>query len=68
MRHVPYTGKSDDPAFRRERARKARAAQLTPEYYVAKVIAIAPQLTSDQVVRLRALLPPAPEAVPDDAA
>ncbi len=54
------TGKLADPAWRQERAKKARAAQDTPEYrlnyWVAQVVANAPKLTPDQLDQLRSLL------------
>jgi len=49
-----------DPAFRHERAKKARAAQLTVDHYIAKLVEAAPPLTPDQVEQLRQLLPPGP--------
>ncbi|MFD8392536.1 hypothetical protein ACFV2N_25905 [Streptomyces sp. NPDC059680] len=57
----PYTRRKPlDPEFTRERARKARAAQLSVEHYVQKIVDRAPELTDEQMEKLRALLRPAP--------
>lgn len=48
-----------DPAFRRERARKAARARTSLDYYVAQVVEAAGELTPAHLERLRALLPPA---------
>jgi hypothetical protein len=48
--------KLDDPAWRRERARKARAAQDTVDYHIAKLVEDAPPLTSEQKDKLALLL------------
>jgi hypothetical protein len=49
-------GPLSDPAVRRERARRARAAQTTIDYYVAKVVERAPELSQAQRNRLSVLL------------
>lgn len=46
------------PEVRRERAQKARAAQLSIDHYVQKIVDRAPELTPEQCDRLRALLRP----------
>lgn len=50
------TGKVSDPQFRRERARKARAAQNFPDYYIKRLVDEAPPLTAEQRARLASLL------------
>ena len=50
--------KLDDPKWRTARARKARAAQLNPDYYIKKLVDAAPPLTAEQRARLAALLGP----------
>ncbi|MFJ9018769.1 hypothetical protein ACIRPU_02095 [Streptomyces sp. NPDC102259] len=47
------------PEVRRERAQKARAAQLSVEHYVQKIVDRAPELTSEHLDKLRSLLVPA---------
>ncbi|MGW3022466.1 hypothetical protein [Streptomyces sp. NPDC001221] len=47
------------PEVRRERAQKARAAQLSIDHYVQKIVDRAPELTPEQMDRLRSLLRPA---------
>lgn len=41
-----------------ERARKARAAQLSVEHYVQKIVERAPELTDEHISKLRTLLRP----------
>ncbi|TGB03196.1 hypothetical protein [Streptomyces sp. MZ04] len=48
-----------DPEFTRERARKARAAQLSVEHYVQKIAESRSELTDEHIARLRSLLVPA---------
>ncbi|MFJ3772476.1 hypothetical protein ACIPX0_12350 [Streptomyces sp. NPDC090075] len=50
------SGKNADPEFRRQRARDARAAQLSIEHYVQGVVARAPELTEEQKAILRPLV------------
>jgi hypothetical protein len=52
-----YTGKLADPAFRRERARRAATTRNSVDFHIKKVVEAAPSLTADQVERLRSLLP-----------
>ncbi|MET7570798.1 hypothetical protein ABZT04_20210 [Streptomyces sp. NPDC005492] len=47
-----------DPEFTRERARKARAAQLSIRHYVQKVVENAGELTDEDYAQLRTLLRP----------
>ena len=47
------------PEVRRERAQKARAAQLSVDHYVQKIVERAPELTPEHLDRLRTLLVPA---------
>lgn len=47
------------PEVRRERAQKARAAQLSIDHYVQKVVDSAPELTPEHIDKLRTLLRPA---------
>lgn len=51
-------GPLSDPAVRRERAKRARAAQSTSDYYIRKLVESAPSLTPELAEELRALLPP----------
>lgn len=51
-----YVGKLADPEFRKQRARKARAAQENPDFYIKKLVDCAPVLTEEQRSRLVALL------------
>lgn len=55
------SGKLADPEFRRERARKAAKARTSLDHHVQAVIDRAPALTAEQIERLRALLPAAPD-------
>jgi hypothetical protein len=50
-------GPLSDPAVRRERARRARAAQNTIDYHVRKLVESANALSAEQAEQLRALLP-----------
>ena len=52
-----YGGKLADPEVRRQRARKARAAQDTPDRLIRRLVASAPELSAEQAEQLRALLP-----------
>ena len=66
-------GKLADPVFRRDRARKARAAQATPAYHLTKLadndpefVALSARSLADDpetLARVRALLPVLVEAV-----
>ena len=56
-RRRPQGGKVLDPEWRRERARKARAAQTSPDAHIAALIRSANGLTAEQAEQLRALLP-----------
>ncbi|MFF3204560.1 hypothetical protein [Streptomyces sp. NPDC002962] len=47
-----------DPAVAQERARKARAAQLSVDHYVQKIVDRAPELTDEHIQKLRTLLRP----------
>ncbi|WP_158681142.1 hypothetical protein [Streptomyces viridochromogenes] len=47
-----------DPEFARDRARKARAAQLSVDHYVKKIVDRAPELTDEHIEKLRTLLRP----------
>ncbi|MFE1441567.1 hypothetical protein [Streptomyces sp. NPDC058739] len=47
-----------DPAVAQDRARKARAAQLTVDHYVQKIVERAPELTDQHIAKLRTLLRP----------
>lgn len=49
------TGTLADPAFRRERARKAGLARTSIDHYIAKVVEAAERLTDDQRDRLAAI-------------
>lgn len=51
-----YAGKLADPEFRKERARKARAAQESVDFYIKKLVDAAPPLSEQQRARLAALL------------
>jgi hypothetical protein len=51
-----YRGKLADPEWRRERARKARAAQTPLDHHVNKIVESAPALTPEQCDRLATLL------------
>jgi hypothetical protein len=51
-----YPGKLADPQVRHDRAVKARAAQLTPDYYIRRIVEAAPELTDDQRDKLAILL------------
>jgi hypothetical protein len=51
-----YGGKLADPEVRRQRARKARAAQDTLDYHIHKLIDDAPSLSAEQRNKLVALL------------
>jgi hypothetical protein len=53
---VDYRGKLADPEWRRARARKARAAQSTPDAHIRALVEAAPELTPEQVAQLRTLL------------
>jgi hypothetical protein len=58
------SGKLDDPAWRRERARIAGLSRTTLDYHVAKVLERAGELSDEDAARIRALLPaPRPQAV-----
>jgi hypothetical protein len=52
--------KLDDPQWRRERARKARAAQDTPDYHIDRIRQIADtiKLSDEQLARIAVLLRP----------
>lgn len=54
----PVQGTNTDPAFRRRRARHARAAQSTVDYHVSKLVDAWPPLTPEQRDRLAVLLRP----------
>lgn len=54
------TSKLADPVFRHERAKKARAAQLTVDHYINKLLESAEPLTAEQADLVRGLLPPVP--------
>lgn len=49
--------KLDDPTWRSDRAWKAGKSRTTVDYYIKKLIESAPALTSEQIEKLRALLP-----------
>lgn len=51
-----FGGKLADPAERVKRARKARAAQESPDFYLSKLINSAPAPTAEQAAKLRAWL------------
>lgn len=57
---MPYseTGLNTDPAFRRQRARKAALSRTDLDHYIAKIVESAGALTDEQRVRLAELLPP----------
>ncbi|MFI8529059.1 hypothetical protein ACIGMX_02230 [Streptomyces aquilus] len=46
------------PEAAHERAKKARAAQLSVDHYVQKIIDRAPELTDEHITKLRTLLRP----------
>ena len=50
------TGSTDDPEFRRERARLAGAASHSVDRFVRTLVKRAPELTEDHRAQLRALL------------
>ena len=50
---VAMTSKLEDPAWRSARARKAAATRTSLEHHIAKVVDRAPELTSEQIDRLR---------------
>ncbi|HEY8828089.1 MAG TPA: hypothetical protein VIM17_10065 [Jatrophihabitantaceae bacterium] len=43
-----YLGPLSDPAVRRERARRARAAQTTLDYHIKKLVDGASELSAEQ--------------------
>lgn len=49
-------GPLSDPAVRQKRAKLARAAQSTTDYYIKKLVDAAPPLTPEQRDRLALLL------------
>jgi hypothetical protein len=51
-----YVGKMADPEFRKKRAEKAAAARHSLDTYIAAIVDRAPELTPEQVARLRPLL------------
>ena len=57
-----FPGKLADPAFRRERARRAATTRTSLDHHIQKVVDAAPTLTAEQIERLRALLPVARDA------
>ena len=50
-----------DPEWCRDRARRARAAQDSPDRLIAKLVASAPELSAEQAAQLRMLLPAVPK-------
>lgn len=50
------TGKLADPVFRRERARKARAAQTSPQNAARRLVESWPELDEATKAEVRALL------------
>lgn len=48
--------KTDDPAWRRERARTAARARTTPDAHIQALVDAAPPLTAEQRARLAVLL------------
>jgi hypothetical protein len=54
-----FKGKLADPEFRKKRATDAANARKSPDYYIAKLVDAAPELTAEQRVRLAALVQPA---------
>jgi len=64
--YKPYVGKLADPAFRRERARKAGAASNSVDAHISAIVRRAGKLTPEQTEKLRALLP-APAAGTDSS-
>jgi hypothetical protein len=55
-RRRPQGGKVLDPEWCRERARRARAAQDSPDRLIAKIVDLAPALSQAQRDRLALLL------------
>jgi hypothetical protein len=55
------------PARKREQTRAAALRRHSLDSYISSIVRRAPELTPAQVDRLRALLPPASEAQPDEA-
>jgi hypothetical protein len=58
----PAAVDDDDPMWREYKHRaaaRARAAQLTPDYHIRKLVEVAPTLTDEQRATLAALLRPA---------
>lgn len=51
---MPLSGKLADPQFRRDRARRARAAQQSPDFYIAQLAKA--ELTDEHRARLALLL------------
>lgn len=65
---MAYNGKLADPEWRRERARKAGLVAHNLDRYVERVVARAPELTPEQLDRLRGLFRSVTdEGVTDDA-
>jgi hypothetical protein len=57
-----------NPVRRHEAARQAANARHSLDTYISSIVRRAGELTPEQVNRLRALLPPAGDALPDEAA
>jgi len=51
-----YRGKQADPEFRRARARKAALARHSTDALIDSIVAKAPELTPEQVAKLRPLV------------
>ena len=63
-------GSESDPAVRRERARLGGQSRTSTDYYLAKVVERADELSDEQVEVLRIVLaptPPAGEGTPEAA-
>jgi hypothetical protein len=56
-RRRPQGGKVLDPEWRRQRGRRARAAQDDPDRLIAKLVKSANTLNPEQAEAIRALLP-----------
>lgn len=61
--HRPV-GKNADPEFRHERARKARAAQNSPEAHVRAIEQRADELTPELAARIAAVVAPIVDRAP----
>jgi len=54
---APLRGTITDPEFRQKRARAGGYARNSIDTYIRSLVARAPELTPEQIDRLRALLP-----------